>query len=95
MDQFYPDYAIHPGEILMETLEARNMKKSELAERCGLSPKTVSLILNEKAPITPETAIQLERVLGVSANIWINLDANYRLHTTKVYFCRARSDSHD
>jgi len=83
MDQFYPDYAIHPGEILMETLEARNMKKSELAERCGLSPKTVSLILNEKAPITPETAIQLERVLGVSANIWINLYANYRLHTAK------------
>ncbi len=77
-NQFYPDYTIHPGEILMETLEERSMRKSELAERCGLSPKTVSLIINGKAPITPETAIQLGRVLGVSANLWTNLDANCR-----------------
>jgi HTH-type transcriptional regulator/antitoxin HigA len=82
-NQFMPDYAIHPGEILDETLSARNMKKSEFAERCQLSVKTVSQIINGKAPVTPETAIQFERVLGVSANIWNNLDAHYRLHMAK------------
>ena len=76
---FSPDYAIHPGEILEETLAARNMQKSELAERCRLSTKTVSQIIGGKAPITPETAIQLERVLGVSAKVWSNLDTNHRL----------------
>ena len=76
---YFPDYAIHPGEILKETLAARNITKNELAERCGISVKTVSQILNKKAPVTTETAIQLERVLGVSADIWNNLDANYRL----------------
>lgn len=76
---FSPDYAIHPGEILEETLAARNMQKSELAERCRLSTKTVSQIIGGKAPITPETAIQLERVLGISAKVWSNLDTNYRL----------------
>jgi len=82
--QYKPDYAVPPGEILEETLEARNIKKKDLAERCGLSAKTVSLIMSGKAPITPETAIQLERVLGVSANIWSNLDVNYRLFQAKV-----------
>jgi addiction module antidote protein, HigA family len=82
-NQFMPDYAIHPGEILDETLSARNIKKSDFAERCQLSVKTVSQIINGKAPVTSETAIQFERVLGVSANIWNNLDAQYRLHTAK------------
>jgi len=82
-NRFMPDYAVHPGEILEETLSARNMKKSELAERCQLSAKTISQIIGGKAPITPETAIRFERVLGVSANIWNNLDAYFRLHIAK------------
>lgn len=83
-NQYNPDYAIHPGEILEETLDARGIKKTEFAGRCGLSIKTVSQIINGKAPVSPETAIQFERVLGVSANIWNNLDAAYRLHRAKL-----------
>ncbi len=79
INQFKPDYVIPPGEILEETLEARGMKKAEFAERCGRSDKMVSQIISGQAPITAETAIQFERVLGVSASVWNNLEANYRL----------------
>lgn len=82
-NQFNPDYAIHPGEILEETLQARGIKKVDLAKRIGLSEKTINQIIHEKAPVTPETAIQLERVLGVSAAIWNNLEAFYRLHIAR------------
>ncbi len=82
-NQFEPDYAIPPGEILEETLEARGMKKAEFAERCGRSEKMISQIINGQAPITAETAIQFERVLGVSAGVWNNLEANYRLTVAK------------
>lgn len=81
--KFEPDYAIHPGEILEETLEARDILQSELADRCGISAKTVSQIINRKAPVTPETSLQFEKVLGISADIWNNLDSNYRLHTAR------------
>ena len=81
--QYAPDYAVSPGQILEETLQARNMKKQDLAQRCGLSAKTVSLIIGGQAPVSPQTALQLERVLGVSANIWNNLEANYRLSQAK------------
>jgi HTH-type transcriptional regulator/antitoxin HigA len=77
--QFEPDYAVHPGEILNETLEAREIRKKDFAKRCGISFKTISQIINCKAPVTPETSIQFERVLGVSADIWNNLDSQYRL----------------
>ena len=81
--QYEPDYAVHPGRILKEHLSARNMKQSDLAKLCGLSAKHISQIISGKAPVTPETAIQLERVLGMSANIWNNLDADYRLQIAK------------
>ena len=80
---FAPDYAVHPGEILSETLEAKKISGAELARRTGLTIKHISQIINEKAPVTPETAIQLERILGVSATIWNNLDAHYRLFMAK------------
>lgn len=82
--RYQPDYAVHPGEILEETLEARGMKKRDLAEKCGLNVKTMSQIINGKASITPETALQLERVLGISANIWSNLNTSYRLFKAKL-----------
>jgi addiction module HigA family antidote len=77
---YEPDYAVAPGEILEETLTSRGMQKVDLAERCGLSAKQMSLIISGKAPVTPETAINFERALGISANIWNNLEAKFRLH---------------
>jgi HTH-type transcriptional regulator/antitoxin HigA len=82
-NQFNPDYVIHPGEILEETLKSRSISHIELAKRTGLSMKTVSLITNGKAPLTAETAIHLEKALGVSAQLWSNLDAKYRLFQAK------------
>ena len=80
LNEFAPDYEVHPGEILEETLEVRGMKKLDFAQRCGLSDKTVNQIINGKAHVTPDIALQCERVLGVSAELWNNLQSNYYLH---------------
>ena len=77
--KYEPDYAVAPGEIMEETLDAYGMKKTDLAMRCGLTPKTISQIIAGKAPVTAETALQLEKVLGISADVWNNLESNYRL----------------
>lgn len=81
--KYEPDYAVAPGEILEETLLSRRIQKADLAERCGLSAKQMSLIISGKALVTPETAINFERALGVSANIWNNLEAKFRLHQAR------------
>ncbi len=83
INDFNPDYASSPGKMLEEILDSRAIKKTDFAQRCGLSPKHISQIIHDKASISPETAIQLERVLGISAAIWSNLDANYRLFNAK------------
>lgn len=75
---YKPDIAIHPGVTLEETIEALNMSQKELAERTGLTAKTINEIIKGKNPITPETAKKFERVFGVSARFWNNLERNYR-----------------
>lgn len=76
--QFVPDYAVPPGETLFETLETIGMSQAELADRTGRPRKTINEIIKGKTAITPETALQLERVLGVPASFWNNLERNYQ-----------------
>jgi addiction module HigA family antidote len=77
-NQYTPDYVSPPGETLEEILEEREMSQAELAERMGRPKKTISEIINGKAAITPETALQLERVLGIPASFWNNRERDYR-----------------
>jgi HTH-type transcriptional regulator / antitoxin HigA len=76
--RYDPDYAVPPGPTLQETIEAIGMSQTELALRTGRTLKTINEIIKGKAPITAETAIQLERVLRVPASFWNNLERNYR-----------------
>lgn len=82
-NEFNPDYAIHPGEYLEEVLEARGLPKSEFAERCDLSPKTVSQIINGHVAFSPDVALQFETVLGISARIWTGMLASYQLSASR------------
>ncbi len=54
------------------------MTQAELAERMGRPKKTINEIIKGKAALTPETALQLERVLGVPAGFWANRDYHFR-----------------
>ena len=80
INEYQPDLVTAPGETLLEILEDRDMSQAELAERMGRPKKTINEIIKAKASITPETAIQLSRVLGTSSTFWMNLESNYRSH---------------
>lgn len=77
---YNPNIAIHPGKTLEEMLIALKMSQVDLATRTGLTPKTINEIIQGKNPITPDTAIKLSDVFGVSAEFWNNLQKNYE-HT--------------
>jgi len=77
-NQYKPNYAVLPGEVLMDELELREMSQQELSKRTGLSAKHIVSIVKGKAPITPETALKFERTIGMPANYWLNLESNYQ-----------------
>ncbi|MBU2493323.1 MAG: HigA family addiction module antidote protein [Bacteroidetes bacterium] len=76
---YYSDLSIPPGEFLEEVIEDMGMGKDELARRMNRPPTKLTAIFNGSKAITPDTALQLEKVTGVPAHIWIGLEAEYRL----------------
>ncbi len=80
---YQPDYAVPPGTVLAERLEAHDISHAEFARRCGRSPKLISEIISGKAPVESKTAIQFEKVTGVAAHIWLGIETNYRLHRAR------------
>src|SRR3954465_2712942 len=82
-NQYSPDVVSPPGETLKETLEALCMSQAELAERMGRPKKTINEIIKGKAALTPDTALQLERVLGIPAGFWNNREHHYREYQAK------------
>jgi len=83
ISMYNPDYVIHPGEYLEEILESREIKKRDFAERIGLSVKAVSQIINGKALYSPDVALLLEKTLGVSAEIWLNMADAFQLYKAR------------
>ncbi len=81
---FFPDYASPPGESLEDVLEERGMSQAELSERTGLARKTVNEIIKGKAPITADSALHLERVLGLPAHFWNRRERIYREHLARL-----------
>lgn len=81
--KIHSDLAIPPGEYLEEVLRELGMRKTELAKRMGRPAPKLSAIFTGSKSITPATAMQLEKVVGVPANIWLGLEADYRLALAK------------
>ena len=75
---YNPDYVSPPGATLNELLQDKGISQAELAEKTGRPKKTINEIIKGKAAITPETAIQFERVLGTPAHFWITRESDYR-----------------
>lgn len=82
--EYEPEDVSPPGETLRDTLDARGMSQRDLADRTGLSTKTVNQIVQGTAALTPDTAVKLEHATGVPARMWNNLEANYREHLARV-----------
>ncbi len=78
-EMLIPARAVSPGEILSEELEARGWTQKDLAKIMGRPEQAISEIVRAKKRITSETALELADALGGSPQLWMNLEANYRL----------------
>jgi addiction module HigA family antidote len=53
--------------------------QSELAERLGVSFPRLNEIIRGKRGVTPDTALRLARVVGMSADFWLGLQQDWDL----------------
>ena len=70
----------HPGEILFEEfLKPLGMSQSAFAVRLGVSFPRLNELIRGKRAVTPDTALRLARVTGMSAEFWLGLQLDWDL----------------
>src|SRR5215510_4223313 len=79
MSDVKPAEVFPPGEFLRDELEARGWTQTEFAEILGRPVRLVNEILAAKRSITPQTAQEIAAALDTTPELWLNLEAAYRL----------------
>ena len=78
-----PSEPVHPGTLLKEEIEYRGVSQKQLAQQMGVSYSVLNEILNGKRPVSIEYALYLEAVLGIDAQLWIQMQADYNLQVAR------------
>jgi addiction module HigA family antidote len=77
MSMFNPP---HPGRIVrQECVEALDLSVTEAAKVLDVTRQALNNLVNEKAAISPEMAIRLEKAFGSTADTWLRMQAAYDL----------------
>jgi antitoxin HigA-1 len=74
-----PMRPVHPGEVLAEELSELRVSAAELARQIAVPPNRISQILHARRAVTGDTAVRLGHWFDMSADFWINLQAQYDL----------------
>lgn len=79
-----PYKATHPGEILKDELEAREIKQKVFAKEMGIPATVLNELIKGKRSITADSAILLEASLGIDAKFWMDFQTQYDLNVASI-----------
>jgi antitoxin HigA-1 len=74
----------HPGGLVRDLcIDPLNLTVTEAAKVLGVTRQALNNVVNEKAGITAEMAVRLEKAFGGSAETWLRMQAAYDLSRVK------------
>jgi len=79
----FPFRPVHPGELLKDELEYRNLSQKAVAKQLGLPYTAFNEILNSKRPVTTDFAMIMEAALGVSSGLLLRMQTDYNLQVAQ------------
>ncbi len=79
-----PFEATHPGTVILDEINARNISQKELAHELGVLPTFLNEILKGKRAVTADFAILLEKSLGISADYWMRFQSQYDIDKARL-----------
>ena len=71
------------ADLIKETIDFHQITQTDLAARLGVNQKTISDILQHKRFVTEVLALRIETVMGISSQLLLNLDVNFKLEQAK------------
>lgn len=86
----------HPGEIIREEVIAPlGLDVTKAAEALKVARPTLSKLLNEKAALSPEMAIRIEKAFGPKADHLMRMQAAYDLAKVRITADQIDVDAYD
>ncbi|MFD2284736.1 HigA family addiction module antidote protein [Pedobacter petrophilus] len=76
--------AFHPGEFLLEEIEARQILKKDFAKALEILPNNLSQIFVGKRNISAQLAIKIGKILETSAEYWYGMQTAFDLQKAKL-----------
>jgi antitoxin HigA-1 len=75
----------HPGAFLRgEVLEELGISTTKAAEVLGVRRATLSSLINERASLSPEMALRVEKAFGVSMELMLRMQALFDAHAMRL-----------
>ncbi|MFL6674439.1 MAG: HigA family addiction module antitoxin [Massilia sp.] len=85
---------MHPGEYLAEVyLAPLNLSQSELARRLQVDKSSVSRLLSGDAELSAAMAVRLSRVFDLSAEAWMEMQAQHSLKMARKALEKVKFDT--
>jgi antitoxin HigA-1 len=70
----------HPGRVVRSLcLEANGLTVTAAAEGLGVSRQALNNLVNQKAAMSAEMAVRLEKGFGIKAEMWLNMQLAHDL----------------
>ena len=79
----YAAMPTHPGEVVKDELEARNISQREFAQRVGISYSMLNEIVNARRSMSANDALMLEATLGIPADALMQIQTKYTMQTAR------------
>jgi HTH-type transcriptional regulator/antitoxin HigA len=76
-EEIFAAHPTHPGELLTDELETRQMTQKQLANQTGVSATFISELIRGKKSVSVAMALKLEAVLEIDASFWLNAQRNF------------------
>ena len=69
----------HPGHLVREDIEELGLSVADAAKGLGITRQQLYRVINGDSAISPEMALRLEKAIGGTADLWLQMQVNYDL----------------
>jgi len=84
VNSLIPHIATHPGEVLKDELDTRDIKQKDFAADIGMQPSMLNEIIKAKRPITTDISLLFEKTLNIAADFWLNYQTQFDIDQARI-----------
>ena len=79
----YSAILVHPGEVIKEELQAKNLTQKYFSQVTGIPYTMLNDVLNARRPVSTDFALTVEAAIGLNAEMLVNMQVRYSMQIAR------------